>query len=212
MLYIGGNGGEQTGRLVDEPGLDRREGEGHRLLCSLHRFMSSTLSLCLKKFRDNSLANKKQSFVIILIQLISWNLLFRWTVHIFCLLTFAFATGFIKLLCSISRLLYSIIAYLFQWYSIFRPYEPQSWLLLLAVMLSMGRRILPTPSLSNLQVLSWVWSGSVTETRKRINDEAQSWKIPSLTRSRSTLASASIQSMILILRSSSFCWSSGFYI
>ena len=71
MLYVGGNGGEQTGRLVDEPGLDRREGEGHRLLCSLHRFVSSTLSLCLKKFRDNSLANKKQSFVIILIQLIS---------------------------------------------------------------------------------------------------------------------------------------------
>ena len=131
--------------------------------------------------------------------------------HIFCLLTFAFATGFIKLLCSISRLLYSIIAYLFQWYSIFRPYETQSWLLLLAVMLSMGRRILPTPSLSNLQVLSWVWSGSVTETRKRINDEARSWKIPSLTRSRSTLESASIQSMILISRSSSFCWSSDFY-
>ena len=59
MLYVGGNGGEQTGRLVDEPGLDRREGEGHRLLCSLHRFVSSTLSLCLKKFRDNSVANKK---------------------------------------------------------------------------------------------------------------------------------------------------------
>ena len=71
MLYVGGNGGEQTGRLVDEPGLDRREGEGHRLLCSLHRFVSSTLSLCLKKFRDNSLANKKQAFVTILIQLIS---------------------------------------------------------------------------------------------------------------------------------------------
>ena len=79
-------------------------------------------------------------------------------------------------------------------------------------MLSMGSRILPTSSLSNLQVLSWVWSGSVTETRKRINDEARSWKIPSLTHSRSTLASASILSMILILRSSSFCWSSGFYI
>ena len=79
-------------------------------------------------------------------------------------------------------------------------------------MLSMGRRILPTPSLSNFQVLSWVWLGSVTETRTKINDEAQSWKIPSLTRSRSTLASASIQSMILILRSSSFCWSSDFYI
>ena len=59
FFYVGGNGGEQTGRPVDEPGLDRREGEGHRLLCSLHRFVSSTLSLCLKKFRDNSLANKK---------------------------------------------------------------------------------------------------------------------------------------------------------
>ena len=47
MLYVGGNGGEQTGRLVDEPGLDRREGEGRRLLCCLHRFVSLSLSLSL---------------------------------------------------------------------------------------------------------------------------------------------------------------------
>ena len=44
MLYVGGNGGEQTGRPVDEPGLDRREGEGRRLLCCLHRFVSLSLS------------------------------------------------------------------------------------------------------------------------------------------------------------------------
>ena len=60
------------------------------------------------------------------------------------------------------------------------------------------------------QVLSWVSSESVEETRKSFNDKVSSLKIASWTPTRSILASASTQSIILILRSSSYCWSTAF--
>ena len=74
-----------------------------------------------------------------------------------------------------------------QWYSIYRPYEPQAWLLLLAVMLFMGgNQKLWHWILSGFQVLSWVWSESVAE--KRTNAEVSSSIILSLTPSRSISA------------------------
>ena len=76
LLHVGGNGGCKGGRPLDELGFDWSPGEGGRLLSSLHRSVSSQPSHLTSPYLKLSS---------------------RWTSHIFCLITPAFATGLPKL-------------------------------------------------------------------------------------------------------------------
>ena len=193
--FVGGNCGEAGGRPFNEPCFDRSQGEGGGLLCCLYWLVSSfSFSLSLEKMRrcsnfypsDDPLTFSVSS-PLPLPQVLKTNL-FKFIVR---------------------NLIFSFFSNNFlQWYSIYRPYEPQAWLLLLAVMLFMGGSLNLWHRIFSdfvLQVLSWVWSESVAE--KRSNDKVSSSTIPSLTPSKSILASASAQSMIQIWRSSSYYWS-----
>ena len=139
ILYFGGSGGKAGGRSFNEPGFDWSEGEGGRLLCCLYRLVSS-LSLSL-------------SFVqYFTFQMTLSHFLSRRRFHCHRFWSFYIQSQDAR---------YFVQYNLLQWYSIYRPYEPQAWLLLLAVMLLMGVSLRLSRWIQGLssfvfQVLSWV--------------------------------------------------------
>ena len=167
--FVGGNCGEAGGRPFYEPRFDRRPGEGGRLLCCLYRSVFLAI------------------FIVFLSGFGAKEKVFKFSSPDDPL-TFSVSSPLpLPQVLKTSDIVSNFSNHFLQWYSIYRPYEPQAWLLLLAVMLFMGgNQKLWHWILSGFQVLSWVWSESVAE--KRTNAEVSSSIILSLTPSRSISA------------------------
>ena len=158
--FVGGNGGAAEGRPFYEPRFDRSPGEGGRLLCCLYRSVFLAIFIVFlsgfgakeKVFKFSSPDDPltfsvssplplpqvlKTSDIVAhccAIFLGHWVLKYRWLTqkskyqyqrdHLVGQSTTDIVSNFSN--------------NFLQWYSIYRPYEPQAWLLLLAVMLFMG--------------------------------------------------------------------------